>query len=76
MTYDLSPLIPGTASVIFNVVDFNDCPPVFLNPDTRVRVDEDLIINSVLQEFRVRDCDSGLNGVNGTRFEILTGNLQ
>lgn len=59
--------------MFFTVVDFNDCPPEFLNPPAEVRVREDIGVNSVLTTFSVRDCDSGLNGVNGTRFSIITG---
>lgn len=68
--------ITGTVNVVFTVVDFNDCPPEFVNPRTRVTVRENAIINSVLEIYSVRDCDSGLNGVNGTRFSIVTGETQ
>lgn len=57
-------------------MDFNDCPPEFVNPRTEVRVEEGLVVNSVLETFSVRDCDSGMNGVNGTRFSIVTGKTQ
>ena len=53
--------------------DFNDCPPEFINRATVVMVPEDIVMNSVLETFSVQDCDSGLNGVNGTRFSIITG---
>jgi hypothetical protein len=58
------------------VVDFNDCPPMFVNAQPTMPVFEDTAINSVIQTYSVQDCDSGLNGVNGTRFSIITGDIQ
>ena len=55
------------------VEDFNDCPPVFVNPPPSVNVREDATMGSVLVTFEIRDCDSGLNGPNGTRFSIIAG---
>ena len=63
----------GFADVLFTVVDFNDCPPVFVNPSPVMAVPENAAINSVVQTYSVQDCDSGLNGVNGTRFSIIAG---
>ncbi len=54
-------------------MDFNDCPPEFVNPGTEMQVPEDAALNSVIQSYSVQDCDSGLNGVAGTRYSIITG---
>lgn len=62
--------------MVFNIMDFNDCRPEFLNPPLRTLVAEDALNNSVLERYSVRDCDSGLNGVDGTRFSIVTGKSQ
>lgn len=59
----------------FQVQDFNDCPPVFVNHPTSVTVAENNNVNSVLQIFAVQDCDSGINGANGTLFSIISGTL-
>ena len=53
--------------------DFNDCRPEFVVPDPEVSVLEDAALHTVVYIFTVHDCDSGLNGVDGTRFNILTG---
>ena len=53
--------------------DFNDCRPEFVVPDPEVSVLEDAALHTVVYTFTVHDCDSGLNGVDGTRFNILTG---
>ena len=57
------------------VVDFNDCPPEFVEPPPSYTVPEDVITGSVLVDFTVSDCDSGLNGANGSRFSIIAGTL-
>ena len=63
----------GDIFVTFQVEDFNDCPPVFVNHPTSITLTENNNINSVIQRFAVQDCDSDLNGVNGTRFSIISG---
>lgn len=65
----------GEVSVLFQVEDFNDCPPVFVNHPTSVMVTENNNANSVIQTFAVQDCDSGINGVNGTLFSIISGTI-
>ena len=55
------------------VEDFNDCPPVFINNPMSSTIGEDQTSGSVLVTFMVSDCDSGDNGVNGTRFSIIAG---
>ena len=55
------------------VLDFNDCPPEFIEPPTSYSIDENSAIGSVLVDFDVSDCDDGLNGVNGSRFSIIAG---
>ena len=57
------------------VVDFNDCPPEFIEPPPSYTIREDAITGSVVVDFNVNDCDSGLNGVNGSRFSIIAGML-
>ena len=57
------------------VVDFNDCPPEFAEAPPSYSIPEDAIIGSVLIDFTISDCDSGLNGVNGSRFSIIAGML-
>lgn len=59
--------------MFFTVVDFNDCPPEFVNPITDIALPEDVNLNGILQTYTVQDCDSGLNGVSGTRFTIIAG---
>ena len=66
----------GSVNVIFSVVDFNDCPPTFVNPPRFLSLPEDVNINSLITTYTVQDCDSGLNGVNGTRFSIIAGESQ
>ena len=70
-------MTPSTARVDVNipVLDFNDCPPEFVNPPSSVSVLENATINSLLVAYEVSDCDSGLNGPNGTRFTIIAGAL-
>lgn len=63
----------GSVNVSFQVRDFNDCPPEFINPLTVIPVPENAILSTVLETFIVQDCDSGSNGVNGTRFTIIAG---
>ena len=55
------------------VLDFNDCPPEFIEPTASYNIDENSDIGSVLFDFDVNDCDDGLNGVNGSRFSIIAG---
>ena len=55
------------------VLDFNDCPPEFENPPDSFSVQENSNVGSVIVEYTVMDCDSGLNGENGTRFSIIAG---
>ncbi len=58
------------------VQDFNDCPPEFAtNVPESVSIAEGEGQGSVLVTFKVNDCDSGDNGVNGTRFTIIAGKL-
>jgi len=68
---------PQTSEVTVNiqVEDFNDCPPMFTNPPTSLSLLENATSGTVLNTFVVRDCDSGLNGPNGTRFSIIAGNV-
>lgn len=68
-----SSLPVGNVIVNIQVEDFNDCPPVFVNPPASVSVRENATLGSVLVTFEIRDCDSGLNGPNGTRFSIIAG---
>ncbi len=65
----------GVATVNIVVQDFNDCPPVFVNlpPSGSVSIAEGVSKGTVLETFQVSDCDSGDNGVNGTRFTIIAG---
>ncbi len=63
----------GSVDILFSVVDFNDCPPEFVNPPRFISHPEDININSVINTYTVQDCDSGLNGVNGTVFSIIVG---
>ena len=64
---------PGEADVNIQVVDFNDCPPEFVEPPPSYTIPEDAILGSVLVDFTINDCDSGLNGANGSRFSIIAG---
>lgn len=59
--------------MIVEVQDFNDCPPNFINPPMSESILEDAANGSVIHTFTVSDCDSGINGVNGTRFSIIAG---
>lgn len=59
--------------VAIQVQDFNDCPPLFDNIATSRTVLESDAVGTVLVTFEVTDCDSGLNGENGTRFSIIAG---
>ncbi len=63
----------GTVNVLFEVVDFNDCPPEFLNPSPLVSIPEGSTLNSILTTYTVQDCDSGLNGIDGVMLSIVTG---
>ena len=65
--------LPGEVDVNIQVVDFNDCPPEFAEPPPSYIIPEDAITGSVLVDFTINDCDSGLNGVNGSRFSIIAG---
>lgn len=68
------PSLPiGEVTVNIQVEDFNDCPPMFTNPPTSLSLLENATSGTVLNTFVVRDCDSGLNGPNGTRFSIIAG---
>ncbi len=68
--------LTGTTVVTITVQDFNDCPPEFANniPGS-VGIAEGEGNGSILVTFEVNDCDSGDNGVNGTRFTIIAGKL-
>lgn len=59
--------------VEIEVLDFNDCPPIFVTPPASTTVLEDAVNGSVIVEYTITDCDSGLNGVNGTTFSIIAG---
>ena len=60
--------------VDIQILDFNDCPPEFLNPPSSMEVAEETVgVGSIIADFEVNDCDSGLNGRNGTRFSIIAG---
>ena len=63
----------GEVTVNIQVEDFNDCPPMFTNPPTSLSLLENATSGSVLHTFMVSDCDSGLNGPNGTRFFVIAG---
>ena len=63
----------GQVDLTIQVQDFNDCPPLFDNVQTSLTVLEDAPDGTVLVTFEVTDCDSGLNGENGTRFTIIAG---
>ena len=63
----------GEADVNIQVVDFNDCPPEFVEPPPSYTIPENVISGSVLIDFVIDDCDSGLNGANGSRFSIIAG---
>lgn len=53
--------------------DFNDCPPEFIGAPTSMTLLENTTRGSVVVDLNVEDCDSGDNGVNGTRFSIIAG---
>ena len=63
----------GEVDVNIQVMDFNDCPPEFVEPPPSYTIPEDAAPGSVLVGFTVSDCDGGLNGVNGSRFSIIAG---
>ena len=63
----------GEVDVNIQVLDFNDCPPEFIDPPTSRNIREDSVTGSVVFTFTVDDCDGGLNGVNGSRFSIIAG---
>ena len=63
----------GEVDVNVQVLDFNDCPPEFIDPPPSSNIDENSRVGSVLFDFNVNDCDDGLNGVNGSRFSIIAG---
>ena len=65
----------GEVDVNIRVLDFNDCPPVFVDPPPSRNIREDSVMGSVVFTFTVNDCDGGLNGVNGSRFSIIAGLL-
>ncbi len=64
--------LTGYTTVTVSVTDFNDCPPVF-NVIDDPEIEEDQGVGSLLATFSVNDCDSGINGLNGTRFTIVAG---
>ena len=48
--------------------------PEFLNPLPSMEVPEETVgMGGIVTDFEVDDCDSGLNGLNGTRFSIIAG---
>ena len=63
----------GEVAVNIEVLDFNDCPPEFVNPPLFETVSENSTAGSIIADYEVTDCDSGLNGLNGTRFSIIAG---
>lgn len=70
-------IVIGEVRVEIQVLDFNDCPPEFVNPLPSMEVAEETVgVGSIVTQFEIDDCDSGLNGRNGTRFSIIAGEFK
>jgi len=61
----------GTSTLIVRVDDVNDNPPVFVPPQYRVRLLEDLPVGTVVGTVFAVDQDSGNNGV--VRYSLVDG---
>ncbi|NXB66969.1 PCD23 protein, partial [Struthidea cinerea] len=67
-----TPSLNSTAVVLITVLDVNDNPPVFSNPEYHVHVRESIPIGSHITEVSANDCDAGTNAE--ITYAIISGN--
>ncbi|KAM6428926.1 protocadherin-23 [Rhynochetos jubatus] len=67
-----TPSLNSTATVLITVLDVNDNPPVFSNPEYHIHVKESIPVGSHVTEVSASDCDVGSNAE--ITYAIISGN--
>ncbi|NWI09184.1 PCD23 protein, partial [Crypturellus soui] len=67
-----TPSLNSTATVLINVQDANDNPPLFNNPQYHIHVRESIAVGSRITEVSANDCDVGANAE--ITYTISSGN--